>query len=261
MFCQKEENINSEICKDFSLNGPFKGDVDVLYIFYNLLTDSPLAYLPLIIAFIINFLSLKEFSKLFNSSMAKLLLIREKYSLFLKKIFLSSFKYIFLFPIIFLILYVGCLILGNLNFDISKYATSNIAIFPFTYLSLKSKFILLFLFNIIINSVIYVLLALITARITNSFYNNVILSYILYFILDIIGEVFIGLISIILLNIDPHSYFNFLDIFSFYDIPNYFIYLGVRLLVIFILGVTTYIIYYNKEKFIQFIERKWEILK
>lgn len=65
MFCQKEENINSEICRDFSLNGPLKGDVDVLYIFYNLLTDSLLSYLPLIIAFIISFLSLKEFSKFF----------------------------------------------------------------------------------------------------------------------------------------------------------------------------------------------------
>lgn len=259
--CQTEEMKLSEECQDYFNNGPYEAKKDVLYIFYYLLNFSAIDYLNYIIPFIIAMLTLKKASKIFNNSQAKLYLVREKYSTFIKNLLKSFFKYIFLFPIIFIILYFGCLWLGKGNFDVSYLINSGVTMFPYQYASLGPWFIVLFIYNLIINVIIYILLSLIALRIVNNYYISVIVSYILFLIVAITGEVFLTGIFLIVFNIDIRMYLNFINNFTFYGIPNYYLYTGIRIMVIVILSVITYILYRNKEKIVNYTEKKLEILK
>ena len=127
--------------------------------------------------------------------------------------------------------------------------------------SLGPWFIVLFTYSLIINVIIYILLGLISLRIVNNYYVSVIISYILFLVMAISGEIFGELIFYECFNIDIHNYLNFIGIFEFSDIPNYYLYTGIRILIIFILTGIIYLLYRNKEKLINYTEKKWEILK
>lgn len=259
--CQTDEMKTSEICQAYFNNGPYEAKRDVLFVFYYLLNFSPMQYLNFIIPFIIAILTLKKASKIFNHSQAKLYLVREKYSTFIKSLLKSFFKYIFLFPIIFIILYLGCLWLGKGDFDVSYLIDNGVTMFAYQYASLGPWFIVLFIYNLIVNIIIYMLLSLIALRIVNNYYISVIVSYIFFLIVAITGEVFVTLFFYKIFNIDVKSYLNFINNFGFSNIPNYYLYTGIRIMLIVILSVITYILYRNKEKLVRYTEKKLEILK
>ena len=259
--CQTDEMKTSEICQAYFNNGPYEAKRDVLFVFYYLLNFSPMQYLNFIIPFIIAILTLKKASKIFNHSQAKLYLVREKYSTFIKSLLKSFFKYIFLFPIIFIILYLGCLWLGKGDFDVSYLIDNGVTMFAYQYASLGPWFIVLFIYNLIVNIIIYMLLSLIALRIVNNYYISVIVSYIFFLIVAITGEVFVTLFFYKIFNIDVKSYLNFINNFGFSNIPNYYLYTGIRIMIIVILSVITYILYRNKEKLVRYTEKKLEILK
>ena len=262
MMCQSDEMKTSKECQNYFINGPYEdAERDVLFIFYYLFDSSPLRILSFTMSFLISLVSLKKISTIFNNGQTKLYLTREKYSVFIKKMLLNSLKYIFLFPIIFIILYLGCLWLGKGNFDVSYLIDSSASMIPYQYASLGPWFIVLFTYSLIINVIIYILLGLISLRIVNNYYVSVIISYILFLVMAISGEIFGELIFYECFNIDIHNYLNFIGIFEFSDIPNYYLYTGIRILIIFILTGIIYLLYRNKEKLINYTEKKWEILK
>lgn len=249
-----EENKDADFCQEYLKNGKVTNNQTTLDIFFNLIEYSPLGYLNYLASFIIGIVSIKNISRILNSRIAKYYLIRENYKDFIKMIFKSVLKYVFFLPIIFLILYVLCCFLGKWQlFGVNGF-DENIAIFG-------GKTIIIFLFNVVLMSIIYLFVVLITLRITSNYYIGIILNYLIYFILAIFFEIYLrGIILYGYFSIETYTYLLFFNVFNLRDIPNLYIYFGIRISVILILFTVVVLIYKDKEKFVKYIDKN-EVLR
>ena len=248
--CASEKYQNTDFCIEYLTNGKVVNHQPVLDIFFNVIEYSPLGYLNILAAFILGIVSIKNISKILNSRFAKYYLTREDYSSFKKRIFISILKYIIYFPLMYLILYIICCFLGNWDLTGAEGFDANILVFG-------SKTIIIYLLNAGIMSLIYLLISIITVRIVNNYYLGIVLNYLIYFGLSIFMEIYIrGIIFYGYFSLDTYSYFLFFNAFNLRDIPNLFIYFGVRILVAGILFIISLNMYKDKESFVKYLEKK-----
>lgn len=249
-----EENKDTDFCQEYLKYGKVTNNQTVLDIFFNLVEYSPLGYLNFLASFIIGLVALKNVSKILNSRIAKYYLIRENYKDFIKLIFKSVLKYVCFLPVIFLILYIVCGFLGKWQMYGVYGFDENIAVFG-------SKTIIVFLFNVVLMSTIYLLVSLITLRITSNYYIGIILNYLIYFILAIFFEIYLrDLILYGYFSLETYTYLLFFNVFNLRDIPNLYIYFGIRILVILVLFMVVALMYKDKEKFVKYIDKN-EVLR
>lgn len=178
--------------------------------------------------------------------------LRESYKCFIKKLLFTAYKYLWILPVLAIILMLPLLFTYSLTPEYSiLYGigwSSQLIYYPIL-------FILLYLLNILIVSMIYVNISLVIARFKHKMIPCIILSYITFFTIEIFFEIVLRVLILQrIFHTELGMIFNIMNIFGFDDlfgIPALFI-VNISLLLLSFLGV--YLAYKNKEKFIMSCE-------
>lgn len=174
---------------------------------------------------------------------------RDSYKSFLKHFFKTAYQYIWILPLLSLIMMIPLLMNTTLNpsngiLNSTSPWTSNIVYHPML-------FIIFYAIYMIICSITFVNISLLVARFQQKFIPCVILSYIVYFAIEIFLETVISIILFTkVLKSGMGILFNILNIFTFndsYGIPT--LLLVSSSLAIISFGLV-YLVYRNKEKLV-----------
>ena len=174
--------------------------------------------------------------------------LRESYKSFIKKMLFTAYQYLWILPVLVIILMLPLLFTYTLTPQYS--ITYNLG-WSTKLIYYPALFILLYLLNVLVVSIVYVNISLIVARFQKKFIPCIILSYIIFFAIEIFLET---VVRVLILQRVFHSevgmIFNIMNILGFNDlfgIPALFA-VNIGFLLLSFLGV--YLAYRNKEKFI-----------
>ena len=253
--CDEEEYLDKSYCVEYKNNGKVQGTFDGYIIFYYLVNDSVISYLNISLALIMPIILLKNICKTLNNGELKYILVRQDYKKFKLNLLKQAFIYSILIIVPFIFLILECFALATTKFDIGLFDPS-LANFPIEYLKMGGYFFVVYLINIFTMTFIFSELSLISLRIVNNYYISIIISYLVYLVLEIISYLFFGVfIGSNILKLDISSYFEMMNFMNFANVPNFSLYIIIRLTILGILLLVFWLIFKNKEKFMMYIEK------
>lgn len=203
-----------------------------------------------LIPFLVIVSSLYNISKKFKNQDIKNHLTRESYNKYIKKILLDSYKSVFIWPMITILLFMFSYIISNGSFEIID--TNS----PFSYeiLSNPVAFMLSNLLNTIFMSFFWTNIALLIVPDTRNYIVSVLESIMIYFGITLTNTFFVILLINKIFHRDVEKYLDFFDVYNYYNrelIPFNILCLSIAL----ISGLLVYLKYKNKEKIIMKLER------
>ncbi len=224
---------------------------DVYTNFYNILTGTTLSALCAIGPLFIIIPSVWTISKELKSSIIKHYSLRNKYSNYLKHIFKSAYKCIWILPTIMVILFIIAGFYSKWNFDYSHAVEHHYATYELKYLEHFPMFFITFLINLVCFSIFYANLALIFVRKNKSVIITIIETYLAFICIEIINEVILTkYLFYEILNIPVKHLFNLYDIYSYNYVYGYWQFLCVGFGYALVSTIVVYLIYRKKEKLI-----------
>ncbi len=203
-----------------------------------------------LIPFLVIVSSLYNISKKFKNQDIKNHLTRESYNKYIKKILLDSYKSVFIWPMITILLFMFSYIISNGSFEIIDTNSS----FSYEILSNPVAFMLSNLLNTIFMSFFWTNIALLIVPDTRNYIVSVLESIMIYFGIALTNTFFVILLISKILNKDVEKYLDFFDVYTYYNrelVPFNILCLSVAL----ISGLLVYLKYKNKEKIIMKLER------
>lgn len=203
-----------------------------------------------LIPFLVITSSLYNISKKFKNQDIKNHLTRESYNKYIKKILLDSYKSVFIWPMITILLFIFSYIISNGSFEIIDTNSS----FSYEILSNPVAFMLSNLLNTIFMSFFWTNIALLIVPDTRNYIVSVLESIMIYFGIALTNTFFVILLISKILNKDVEKYLDFFDVYTYYNrelVPFNILCLSVAL----ISGLLVYLKYKNKEKIIMKLER------
>lgn len=203
-----------------------------------------------LIPFLVITSSLYNISKKFKNQDIKNHLTRESYNKYIKKILLDSYKSVFIWPMITILLFMFSYIISNGSFEIIDTNSS----FSYEILSKPVVFMLSNLLNTIFMSFFWTNIALLIVPDTRNYIVSVLESIMIYFGIALTNTFFVILLISKILNKDVEKYLDFLDVYT-YNNRNLLSFNILCLSVALISGLLVYLKYKNKEKIIMKLER------
>lgn len=203
-----------------------------------------------LIPFLVITSSLYNISKKFKNQDIKNHLTRESYNKYIKKILLDSYKSVFIWPMITILLFMFSYIISNGSFEIIDTNSS----FSYEILSNPVAFMLSNLLNTIFMSFFWTNIALLIVPDTRNYIISVLESIMIYFGIALTNTFFVILLISKILNKDVEKYLDFLDVYT-YNNRNLLSFNILCLSVALISGLLVYLKYKNKEKIIMKLER------
>lgn len=203
-----------------------------------------------LIPFLVIVSSLYNISKKFKNQDIKNHLTRESYNKYIKEIFLDSYKSVFIWPMITILLFMFSYIISNGSFEIIDTNSS----FSYEILSKPVVFMLSNLLNTIFMSFFWTNIALLIVPDTRNYIISVLESIMIYFGIALTNTFFVILLINKILNKDVEKYLDFLDVYT-YNNRNLLSFNILCLSVALISGLLVYLKYKNKEKIIMKLER------
>lgn len=203
-----------------------------------------------LIPFLVITSSLYNISKKFKNQDIKNHLTRESYNKYIKEIFLDSYKSVFIWPMITILLFMFSYIISNGSFEIIDTNSS----FSYEILSNPVAFMLSNLLNTIFMSFFWTNIALLIVPDTRNYIVSVLESIMIYFGIALTNTFFVILLISKILNKDVEKYLDFLDVYT-YNNRNLLSFNILCLSVALISGLLVYLKYKNKEKIIMKLER------
>lgn len=203
-----------------------------------------------LIPFLVIVSSLYNISKKFKNQDIKNHLTRESYNKYIKKILLDSYKSVFIWPMITILLFMFSYIISNGSFEIIDTNSS----FSYEILSKPVMFMLSNLLNTIFMSFFWTNIALLIVPDTRNYIVSILESIMIYFGIALTNTFFVILLISKILNKEVEKYLDFFDVYNYYNrelIPFNILCLSVAL----ISGLLVYLKYKNKEKIIMKLER------
>lgn len=203
-----------------------------------------------LIPFLVITSSLYNISKKFKNQDIKNHLTRESYNKYIKEIFLDSYKSVFIWPMITILLFMFSYIISNGSFEIIDTNSS----FSYEILSKPVMFMLSNLLNTIFMSFFWTNIALLIVPDTRNYIVSVLESIMIYFGIALTNTFFVILLISKILNKDVEKYLDFLDVYT-YNNRNLLSFNILCLSIALISGLLVYLKYKNKEKIIMKLER------
>lgn len=203
-----------------------------------------------LIPFLVITSSLYNISKKFKNQDIKNHLTRESYNKYIKEIFLDSYKSVFIWPMITILLFMFSYIISNGSFEIIDTNSS----FSYEILSKPVVFMLSNLLNTIFMSFFWTNIALLIVPDTRNYIVSVLESIMIYFGIALTNTFFVILLISKILNKDVEKYLDFLDVYT-YNNRNLLSFNILCLSIALISGLLVYLKYKNKEKIIMKLER------
>lgn len=203
-----------------------------------------------LIPFLVIVSSLYNISKKFKNQDIKNHLTRESYNKYIKKILLDSYKSVFIWPMITILLFMFSYIISNGSFEIIDTNSS----FSYEILSKPVMFMLSNLLNTIFMSFFWTNIALLIVPDTRNYIVSVLESIMIYFGIALTNTFFVILLISKILNKEVEKYLDFLDVYT-YNNRNLLSFNILCLSIALISGLLVYLKYKNKEKIIMKLER------
>lgn len=204
-----------------------------------------------LIPFLVITSSLYNISKKFKNQDIKNHLTRESYNKYIKEIFLDSYKSVFIWPMITILLFIFSYIISNGSFEIVDTNSS----FSYEILSKPVVFMLSNLLNTIFMSFFWTNIALFIVPDTRNYIVSIIEGIMIFFGITFTNTFFvIGFIGNILKMKDLEYKLDFLDVYT-YNNRNLLSFNILCLSIALISGLIVFIKYRNKEKIIMKLER------
>lgn len=203
-----------------------------------------------LIPFLVIVSSLYNISKKFKNQDIKNHLTRESYNKYIKKILLDSYKSVFIWPMITILLFMFSYIISNGSFEIIDTNSS----FSYEILSNPVAFMLSNLLNTIFMSFFWTNIALLIVPDTRNYIVSVLESIMIYFGIALTNTFIVILLISKILNKDVEKYLDFLDVYT-YNNRNLLSFNILCLSIALISGLLVYLKYKNKEKIIMKLER------
>lgn len=222
---------------------------DVITAFHTVVTTTEFSTIQVIYPIFLIFISILSISKEYKSLYPKMYLQRGKYKDYLKSVFKRTYKYVLIYPIMYLYVFIICLFMsGHFNYQL----TVDIG---YELVSKRPILYLMFFFsNIILQNSIHISLGLIYVKKFSNVVLASIVGYLTFLGIEIFNE---GVLDYLILfktfKMKVPQYVNILDVVDLSD-RNY-IFLLVLLLYSLILFIIMLISYKNKEKFIIKLEQ------
>ncbi len=260
-----EQKYIKEFDKDFKVDDNFvdycnkitkykTSTYSAFYLFENIMFDRFMSILfPFFVPLLILFPIIYELSKRFNSKEVKNYLLRDNYKNYIKNIFKTAYKDIWILPTILIVIFgICCLVTRNLNPE----ADINLMLIDSTMKTLYNNpiFYISYIIIIVLNLGIYINIALTILSKNKNFIVSLIESFLIIYILWFVSEVIIGLFFQNNLNILT-NYFNLLTIYSWRNTENILLYLTTNLSWYLLTLLIALLSYKNKEKFIHMCEK------
>lgn len=207
-------------------------------------------YFNVLASLVLFIISLKEVTKIFQNRIALLMLKRENYFKFLKKIFFHTYKYIWFWPAVIIVVILVSLEHTYYNPSVS-YQT---AIWGIELMNNPIMFFTLYILNLLFISGLYINIGLIVVRYKHNYPIAVILSFLTVIAIELFFE--IGINGIVLPkvfnNYDKGLIFNIINAFTFNvaeakGVLNLLLFSGLCFFISFIILI---LCYKNKEKLI-----------
>lgn len=203
-----------------------------------------------LIPFLVIVSSLYNISKKFKNQDIKNHLTRESYNKYIKKILLDSYKSVFIWSMITILLFMFSYIISNGSFEIIDTNSS----FSYEILSNPVAFMLSNLLNTIFMSFFWTNIALLIVPDTRNYIVSVLESIMIYFGITLTNTFFVILLISKILNKGVEKYLDFLDVYT-YNNRNLLSFNILCLSIALISGLLVYLKYKNKEKIIMKLER------
>lgn len=203
-----------------------------------------------LIPFLVITSSLYNISKKFKNQDIKNHLTRESYNKYIKEILLDSYKSVFIWPMITILLFMFSYIISNGSFEIIDTNSS----FSYEILSNPVAFMLSNLLNTIFMSFFWTNIALLIVPDTRNYIVSVLESIMIYFGIALTNTFFVILLISKIFHRDVEKYLDFLDVYT-YNNRNLLSFNILCLSVALISGLLVYLKYKNKEKIIMKLER------
>ena len=174
--------------------------------------------------------------------------LRESYRSFIKKMLFTAYKYLWILPVLVIILIIPLLMNYSLVPEYSVVYnmgwSTNLIYYPVL-------FFILYLLNVVILSMVYVNISLVVARFQHKFIPCMILSYIVFFSFEIFLETVVRVIILQrIFHTELGMIFNIMDIFGFNDLYGIGSLFLVNISFLIISFVFVYLAYKNKEKLV-----------
>lgn len=174
---------------------------------------------------------------------------RESHQSFLKRFFKISYQYIWILPLLSLIMIIPLMM--NTTLDPSHSILNSTSPWSSNIIYHPALFVISYLVYMTICSIIFINISLLVARFQQKFIPCVILSYTVYFAIEIFLETVIGIILFTkILNSGFGILFNILNTFTFHDSYGIPALLLVNLSLAIISFGLVYLAYKNKEKLV-----------
>ena len=164
-----------------------------------------------LIPFLVITSSLYNISKKFKNQDIKNHLTRESYNKYIKEILLDSYKSVFIWPMITILLFMFSYIISNGSFEIIDTNSS----FSYEILSNPVAFMLSNLLNTIFMSFFWTNIALLIVPDTRNYIVSVLESIMIYFGIALTNTFFVILLISKILNKDVEKYLDFLDVYTY----------------------------------------------
>ena len=240
-----------DVCMEVK-NGTFDYNADDFYYKLDIIAYGDLLYVCEIFGLVLFIITLKEVSSIFKNRTALLMLKRENYKDFLKRIFKSVFKSVWFWPLIMLLIFIVCLIGSDFNYELAK---DSYMFESFVYAS-PILLIITNLISIFLYSITYLNLGLIVVRHQHNYYLAVIESFLLVIAIELFLEIVPGgiiwqkLYDATGKNMYNAQLFKILEVFRMNLEPGVLVYFIYVISLVLITGFIVYLCYRNKEKLI-----------
>lgn len=175
---------------------------------------------------------------------------RCNYHDYLKRLFKTAYKSIWIIPIIIFVAIIFSLIYTG-SFDASYSISKSATFWNESTLNNPLLFILLYILNIIVHSILYVNIGLCVARKNHNYFVAIILSFLLFIAIEAFLEIAInGILLFSILNTEIGMIFNIMNMFTFNETYGIITPIIVPFVITVLSFIMIYFMYRDKEKLI-----------
>ncbi len=241
--CELFENYHRKMVPEEAL-----AKEDTVSLASNIVQNYDFAFLQFLGPLLIIIVSSYGIHKEMNSGMVKNYLTRMDYKSYMKRIFLSSVKYAWLFPLTLIIIFLIAGFVTNFNFIVDSSRLESVTYGNFKHSNYLLYTLLMCLLTFL-HSIFQGNLGLICCKRNRNFVVSVITSYMLFMVVNIFSYLIVsGLFLSRFLNVrDTGEYFNLTGYWWFPDGINYIFLFGVTLLLVALSYAALYFTYRKKE--------------
>ena len=241
-----DDNSKKEFCQKIVENNYRKDDFFTA--FSVIIHDGLYSFSSLMILFLI-IPSSYYICKVFKNNIIQNELLRENYLKMKKKLFKDAYKTAFIIPTIVVIGIVFCAVYTK-NFNYKSAIEDSTIIWSAKTLKYGWLFIILYILNVFIHSLLYINIGLCVSRKHHNFFVSIILSFLIFCGIEALLEISSWLIFGTLLKKEWAVMFNIMNMFSYNDTFGILSPIVVPLIFMIISFIIVHLMYKNKESLI-----------